>query len=305
MMSGASAIVRLALPRGAAAPTLSKASPLSLSHLFDTKCNLLTNINDSMSSRRPISFVATKVMTGPWSHPTIYRQQQQQKIQHDQIRWFSSSDTGKDDELTPSTTITTTDENNSEPASISGSDQHDAWVQFQRSIVVSGFNTGQTVREKKLGKKNRGGKMDRKRKEREAELEAAMRGEDITQLKGGEFPALRYSDEETERLLAEAYAAIPPRAGKRGTLNLKRQHRRWFIKRQYDYKKKRERIATHERRMAKRKTINEAITKIRREAMDVRGGDKDYQNDVLQRWAMMCGHGENEVAVSEGVACMK
>lgn len=40
-----------------------------------------------------------------------------------------------------------------------------------------------------------------------------------TQLKGGEFPALRYSDEETERLLTEAYAAIPPRAGKRGTLH--------------------------------------------------------------------------------------
>lgn len=290
MMSGATAIIRLARPRGAAAATLSKASPLSLSHIFDSQCNILSKNNDTASSSRSISSMTTASTTGSWSRPTYH----QQKLQQNQIRWFASSDANKDDESTPSPT---TADGNSEPTSISGSDQHDAWVQFQRSIVVSGFNTGQTVREKKLGKKNRGGKMDRKRKEREAELEAALRGEDTTQLKGGEFPALRYSDEETERLLTEAYAAIPPRAGKRGTLNLKREKKRWFIKRQYDAKKKRERIATHERRMAKRKSINDDIRKVRREAMDVRGGDKDYQNIVLQRWAMMNGHSK-EVAVS-------
>jgi hypothetical protein len=64
----------------------------------------------------------------------------------------------------------------------SGSSQHDTWVQFQRSIVVAGFETGQTTKEKNLGKKNRGGKIDRKRKEREAEAEAALRGEDVTQV---------------------------------------------------------------------------------------------------------------------------
>jgi hypothetical protein len=64
----------------------------------------------------------------------------------------------------------------------SGSSQHDTWVQFQRSIAVSGFETGQITRERNLGKKNRGGKVDRKRKEREADAEAALRGEDVTQV---------------------------------------------------------------------------------------------------------------------------
>jgi len=160
------------------------------------------------------------------------------------------------------------------------------------------------LRERKLGKKKRGGKMDRKRKEREAELEAQLRGEDITQLKGGEFPALRYSDEETERLLAEAYAAIPPRAGKRGTLNLKREKRRWFIKRQYDYKKKLEGIATHERRMEKRHRISEEMKECRREARGVRAKDREYRDVVLRRWAEMNGHAmpSKEVVLSNETA---
>ena len=110
------------------------------------------------------------------------------------------------------------------------------------------------------------------------------------QLKGGEFPELRYSDEETERLLAEAYAAIPPRAGKRGTLNLKRQKRRWFIKRQYDYKKKRERIAAHERYIERGERIKQEIKSARVEAADVREQETAYQSMVLQRWADMNGH---------------
>ena len=64
----------------------------------------------------------------------------------------------------------------------SGSSQHNTWVEFQKSIAVSGFETGQTVREQTFGKKSRGGKIDRKRKEREAELEAALRGTDNTQV---------------------------------------------------------------------------------------------------------------------------
>ncbi len=63
------------------------------------------------------------------------------------------------------------------------STQHNTWVQFQRSIAVSGFETGQTTKERTLGKKNRGGKIDRKRKEREAEAEALLRGEDVTQVR--------------------------------------------------------------------------------------------------------------------------
>jgi len=140
--------------------------------------------------------------------------------------------------------------------------------------------------------------MDRKRKEREADAEAALRGEDVTQLKGGEFPTLRYSDEETERLLAEAYAAIPPRAGKRGTLNLKRQKGRAFVKLQYAYRKKLERIGAHERRMAKRKRTNDEVKKCRSEADDVRAREREYQDMILRRWAVMNGHVNEESASS-------
>jgi len=102
-----------------------------------------------------------------------------------------------------------------------------------------------------------------------------------TQLKGGEFPALRYSDEETERLLAEAYAAIPPRAGKRGTLHIKREQHRWRIKREYDQKKKLERIAAHERKMAKRSRIAKEIMKTKEEAPEIVSKEKEYQDLVL------------------------
>lgn len=64
--------------------------------------------------------------------------------------------------------------------SSSGSSQHDAWVQFQQSIAVSGFETGQIVKEKDLSKtKTRGGKRNRKRAEKEAEYEAFKRGDQI------------------------------------------------------------------------------------------------------------------------------
>jgi hypothetical protein len=122
------------------------------------------------------------------------------------------------------------------------------------------------------------------------------------QLKGGEFPTLRYSDEETERLLAEAYAAIPPRAGKRGTLNLKRQKGRAFVREQYHYKKKLERIGAHERRMSKRKSTNDDIKKCRSEGEGIRAREREYQDTVLQRWVMMNGYGATEGGSSNKTA---
>jgi hypothetical protein len=88
-------------------------------------------------------------------------------------RWFSDKSSNSN--------------NNDSPRDVNGSDgtssQHNTWVQFQRSIAVSGFETGQITKERTLGKKNRGGKIDRKRKEREAEAEALLRGEDVTQVR--------------------------------------------------------------------------------------------------------------------------
>jgi hypothetical protein len=177
----------------------------------------------------------------------------------------------------------------------SGNQQHETWVEFQKSISVSGFETGQTTKVTTRTKK-RGGKIDRKRREREEELEVALKGKafDITTLKGGEFPPLRYSDEETARLLEEAYTNIPPRAGKRGTRHMKREKRRWWIKRMYDLRKKKEKMAEHERRMAKRHNISKWVYEIKTGAEEVREKDETYQRGILERWAIMNGYAKGE-----------
>ena len=193
MFAATAAAIRLSvLPgRGAAAAATATLSSTSsspcLSHLFNSQCNL--SRNDGISSRsvstrsrprlatlcRPPSPLSTAVA----NCPIIISGGFVRKLQGNRslFRSFASETDKGGDETT--TTIPATDE---EPSSISGSSQHDAWVEYQRSIAVSGFETGQTLRERKLGKKKRGGKMDRKRKEREAELEAQLRGEDITQV---------------------------------------------------------------------------------------------------------------------------
>lgn len=106
------------------------------------------------------------------------------------MRWFSSSKTDEEEDQSKSPSATQQQQQDDDNAAAtsststttSGSSQHNTWVEFQRSIAVTGFETGQTVREQTLGKKSRGGKIDRKRKEREAELEAALRGADTTQV---------------------------------------------------------------------------------------------------------------------------
>jgi hypothetical protein len=91
-------------------------------------------------------------------------------------------------------------------------------------------------------------------------------------------------------LLEEAYANIPPRAGKRGTRALKREKRRWFVKEMYDVKKRVERMAEHERRMETRHGISVEIFEIQSSAEEVRSRDREYQNMVLEKWALMNGY---------------
>eukprot|EP00584_Thalassiosira_punctigera_P013887 CAMPEP_0172552798 /NCGR_PEP_ID=MMETSP1067-20121228/47199_1 /TAXON_ID=265564 ORGANISM="Thalassiosira punctigera, Strain Tpunct2005C2" /NCGR_SAMPLE_ID=MMETSP1067 /ASSEMBLY_ACC=CAM_ASM_000444 /LENGTH=322 /DNA_ID=CAMNT_0013340855 /DNA_START=209 /DNA_END=1177 /DNA_ORIENTATION=- len=307
MLGAATTVVaRLARPRGVAAAAFSartstSSSVSSLSNLFHSQCSLLSTGNKINNDASPTPAKMTSLLGSESLLPFHLRTTVAAKTvgRYEQLRWFASKGRKREGDQRPAfTSSEDADDNHNDgmapppldDATISGSSQHDTWVQFQRSIAVSGADTGQTVRELKLGKKNRGGKMARKRKEKEAELEAKLKGLDTTQLKGGEFPALSYSEEETERLLAEAYAAIPPRAGKRGTLNLQRQKRRWLIKRMYDKRKKHERIATHERRMAERKAINAAIRQTVKKAPAVREREREYQDMVLERWAAMEGH---------------
>jgi hypothetical protein len=198
MMSGASSIIRLSIrPRVAAAAAASistKASsfsPPSLSDLFDRQCKLPSTVNDyyvissresssssSSSSSPPPSALGRDRHRTPVAadirrrnHPGDLSGSSSFERRCPTLRWFASATGGP------------------HPPDVvagSGSSQHDTWVQFQQSIAVAGFETGQTTKAKNLGKKNRGGKMDRKRKEREAEAEAALRGEDITQVRSSE-----------------------------------------------------------------------------------------------------------------------
>jgi hypothetical protein len=117
----------------------------------------------------------------------------------------------------------------------------------------------------------------------------------MARLQGGEvldtkntlekFPAIRYSPEETEELLARAYAALPVRAGKRGTRNLQRQKTRWKIVRQNRDTYKKQLIAAHERRMEKRHDKRERVKGVKEEAPLFREKDLNYQGQVLRRWA--------------------
>mmetsp|Transcript_132346 Transcript_132346/g.197201 ORF Transcript_132346/g.197201 Transcript_132346/m.197201 type:complete len:286 (+) Transcript_132346:111-968(+) len=162
--------------------------------------------------------------------------------------------------------------------------QHQEWVKFQQSITVDGFQTGQTVTTSAL-KKSRGGKQSRKRREKELERlqQSSQSASAVADLK---YPAIRYSEEETEELLKLAFAAIPERAGKRGTRNLRRQSRRWFLVRKIRAKYKRHIIAAHERRMEKRHWKREKVKHMKHEvAPKALVKDVQYQQAVLTRWA--------------------
>lgn len=172
--------------------------------------------------------------------------------------------------------------------------QHSEWVAFQNSIAVEGFETGQTLSVQST-KKTRGGKATkRKQTRRDAMEEKLKERQRLTGAGGGEFPPLRYSDEETDRLLAQAYAALPPRAGKRGTLNLKRQKRRWHLVREIRRRYKAHMANFQVRKMEKRSLKIKEVKAILDEAPAIRQRDREYQLSVYNRWAatMVADQGE-------------
>ena len=152
-------------------------------------------------------------------------------------------------------------------------------MKFQQSIRVDGFQTGQ-VTTAQVMKKSRGGKQARLRKERElARMQEDTASSDL------KFPAIRYSPEETKELLERAYAALPERAGKRGTRNLRRQNRRWQLVRDIRAKYKQNLIEAHYRRMEKRSEKRQRTKAMKEEAPEIVLKDLNYQGQVLTRWA--------------------
>jgi hypothetical protein len=183
--------------------------------------------------------------------------------------------------------------------------QHKEWVKFQQSIAVEGFETGQTTTIQST-KKTRGGKKATKRKQtrRDVMEEKLKERQRLTGAGGGEFPPLRYSDAETERLLAQAYAAVPVRAGKRGTKNLKRQKRRWHLVREIRRKYKGHMARFQVRKMEIRSRKIKDVLAILAEAPVIRNRDREYQLSVYRKWAatMVADQGATTTAavVTEG-----
>jgi hypothetical protein len=169
-------------------------------------------------------------------------------------------------------------------------EQHKEWVEFQKSIEVDGFETGQTLSTIDAKKGRSGGKAATKKRltKRDEMAEKIKERQRLAGGGGGEFPPMRYSDEETERLLQQAYAAIPKRMGKRGTLQLKRQKRRWHLVREIHRKYKAHIVKFHFRRMKRRSTkIKQIIEFISNVAPNTVHQDREYQDAVRQRYLSM------------------
>jgi len=177
------------------------------------------------------------------------------------------------------------------------------WVKFQQKIQVRGFDTGQqtTLSNQtpgQMGKKRRGGKTLRKRIEKQQKEQNIVTTENV-QLGGGHFPALRFSKEETARLLQEAYEGIPSRDGKRGSRNLKRQRLKARNTRKYNTIKKKEIMAVHSKKMEKRSQKVKDIRTVYEDAPSVREQDQLYQQEILERWSQL-GLAQKQAAEVQG-----
>jgi hypothetical protein len=84
--------------------------------------------------------------------------------------------------------------------------------------------------------------------------------------------------------LAQAYAAIPPRGGKRGTRNLKRQAHRWHLVRQIRKQYKRNMMRFQERKMQARSDKIASVMTVLQEAPAIQARDRQYQLQVFEQW---------------------
>lgn len=154
-------------------------------------------------------------------------------------------------------------------------------------------------------KKTRGGKSLRKTRQREllARKEGITPANDpsrFTDIGAGQFPPLRFSDDETQRLLDEAYTTMPPRTGKRGTRKAKRNKIKFWKLRKTRAIKKAEKVAHHFKTMETRSQITAEVRAVKEGADDVRNEEKEYQMQVLKDYAMLSGLvKENSTTVNE------
>lgn len=143
-------------------------------------------------------------------------------------------------------------------------------------------------------KKSRGGKQARRKREKEMArlqgLDPSLTGPEdaaTTSAVATKFPAIRYSPEETQELLRQAYEALPERNGKRGNRNLRRQEQRWKRVRKIRSDYKANIINAHERRMEHRHYKRQRVIQAKDDAVVQRQKDLEYQKYVLERWYRM------------------
>ena len=185
MMGAATARIASCVSSSRAAATFSSIATFPSTRLLmltSQPCHVAAKTRTASFSS--LSLIRTKPLTTSvnCSPKVSHSCQHNRTTENTKIRWFAS---GSHDEQ-PNTPSTGADREETAPSTISGSSQHDTWVEFQRSISVSGVDTGQIVKERTLGKKNRGGNIARKRKEREAEMVAQLKGVDnVIQVRGG------------------------------------------------------------------------------------------------------------------------
>lgn len=204
-----------------------------------------------------------------------------------QRHWFSNSkkkDKKSSKKHTKSSKTIQAAEAASAPKKPETAEQHTEWVKFQQSIAIDGFDTGQTTQVVTRGRR----KVKSKKKLSENQRKILER-QRLTGTGGGEYPPLRFSEEETQRLLVEAYSKIPKRTGRRGGRNRKRQERRWQLVRDIHAKHKKNMIAYHYRRMAARGTKAKEVKEICTSSQDVIRRDREYQLSVYHQWAANMG----------------
>ena len=165
---------------------------------------------------------------------------------------------------------------------------HRQWVDFQKSIMVDGFETGQMTEVVSGHTRNRHFRALRT-VQRRIRARIQLRKERMGTTKTGDIPALEYSPEETERLLAEARSHFPVRTGTRGSRHRRRHLRRAWLTRKIKKKEKRWRIRAHFRRMRQRSERMANVMAIVREAPSKVRANKDYQLELFRRWRQNMG----------------
>jgi len=165
------------------------------------------------------------------------------------------------------------------------SDDRDAeWNKFQQTLIFDEAKLSGSLGTKT---KKRGGKMLRRKKAKELEL--MEKGKTNTDVGGGRFPSMRYSDEETEKLLKEAYDGLPQKGISKKTRQIKRMRNRFKAIRKARYIKKQEKIAHHFARMEKRSLVVKEVKLVKESAAEIREKDLMYQREVLLKWAEIQG----------------